>query len=272
MTVVPITESSIKQFERDGAIKLSGLFEQKWLDDLAIGVEKNFASPGPWATKYTPDGEPGNFYDDYCNWRRIDEYHDFIMNSPAAAVAGQLMRSSECRIYHEHVLVKEPGTREKTPWHHDLPYYGVDGSQLCSIWLPLDPVPKDACPEFVAGSHRWGKTFVPRLFVSHQNYADVQDQYGQIPDIEAAREQYGILSWELSPGDCIAFHMLTVHGAPGTEALKTRRRGFSTRWMGDDAVFAKRPWDTSPPFPEVELEPGDRMHHSTFPIAWSAFA
>jgi ectoine hydroxylase-related dioxygenase (phytanoyl-CoA dioxygenase family) len=74
----------------------------------------------------------------------------------------------------------------------------------------------------------------------------------------------------MAPGDCIVFHMRTVHGAPGTASLTTRRRGFSTRWLGDDAVFAVRPGKTSPPFPEVKLAPGAPMHHPSFPLAWQA--
>ena len=38
------------------------------------------------------------------------------------------------------MLVKEPGTAARTPWHHDQSYYPVDGDDLCSLWIPVDPV------------------------------------------------------------------------------------------------------------------------------------
>ncbi|HJS75080.1 MAG TPA: hypothetical protein VJ921_12395 [Vicinamibacteria bacterium] len=77
-------------------------------------------------------------------------------------------------------------------------------------------------------------------------------------------------SWalDLELGDCIAFHMKTVHGAPGTAQHPFRRRAFSTRWLGDDAVFATRPFPTSPPFPELALKPGDPMEHELFPVVF----
>lgn len=264
-----ISENDLVAFGRNGVICLRGVFERSWLDKLAVGLDKNFADPGPDSTVYTEAGKPGGFYDDYCNWQRIPEYKDFVLNSPAGEIAGRLTRSGCARIYHEHVLVKEPGTQEVTPWHHDLPYYGVDGSQLCSIWLPLDPVLKQACPEFVAGSHLSGTLYYPRLFINHKNYADGEDGFETIPDIDAHRDDYNILSWELALGDCIVFHMRTIHGAPATTGLKTRRRGFSTRWLGDDARFARRPWQTSPPYREVDLNPGDKMEHPSFPTVWS---
>ena len=270
MTTITIPHTLIDEFEYKGAVCLRGFFEPSWLDKLAVGLDKNFANPGPDSTVYTEQGKPGGFYDDYCNWQRIDEYRDFVLHSPAAAIAAQLMRSQNARIYHEHVLVKEPGTQEITPWHHDLPYYGVEGNKLCSIWLPLDPVPKRACPEFIAGSHNNGTLYYPRKFINHKNYVDSAEGYQTIPDIDARREDYEILSWDLALGDCIVFHMRTVHGAPATTALTTRRRGFSTRWLGDDARFALRPWQTSPPYPQVKLNPGDPMDHAVFPVIWQA--
>lgn len=265
-----ITEQQLAAFRRDGAICLRGVFSPDWLDKLAVGVDKNFSDPGPWHKVYTPEGQPGGFYADYCNWQRIAEYRDFIEHSVAAELVGQLMASNTARIYHEHVLVKEPGTLEKTPWHHDQPYYGVEGDQLCSIWLPLDPVPQQACPEFVAGSHNSGVLYYPRYFVNNTNYGDGIPGFEDMPDINANRDDYELLSWALEPGDCIVFHMRTLHGAPSTQGISTRRRAFSTRWLGDDARFTTRAWQVSPPFPEVELAVGAKMEHPSFPVCWAA--
>ena len=263
-----ISRADIEAYQRDGAVKLSGVFELPWLEILARGVEKNLQNPGPYGKKYTPEDGPGGFYGDYCNWQRIGEYRDFVFNSPAAAIVAQLMRSSTARFYHEHVLVKEPRTREVTPWHHDLPYYGLEGQQLCSIWLPLDPVPRSACPEFVAGSHRWGKRFVPKFFKDHSNFTDVPEGYEQVPDIDAERTQHRILAWDLQPGDCLVFNMLTLHGAPATTEIPTRRRGFASRWLGDDVVYASRPWTTSPPFEGIEIILGQPVEYPGFPLVW----
>ena len=267
---MPVSDEDIATFERDGVVCLRGLFDTHWLSKLANGVEENFQNPGPYHTVYTAEGGPGGFYDDYCNWSRINSYRDFIENSHAGEIAARLMQSATARIYHEHVLVKEPGTRESTPWHHDLPYYGVDGNQLCSIWLPLDPVPENVCPTFVTGSHATGKMYYPRLFLTSEDYAQGIEGFETLPDIEATTDTNDIVTWELAPGDCIVFHMRTLHGAPPTAGLKSRRRAFSTRWIGDDARFAQRAWKTSPPYPEVKLKHGDAMDHPSFPVMWSS--
>jgi ectoine hydroxylase-related dioxygenase (phytanoyl-CoA dioxygenase family) len=184
-------------------------------------------------------------------------------------MAAELMQSETVRIFHEHVLVKEPGTSNPTPWHHDQPYYCVDGKQVLSFWIPLDTVPQTTCPEFISGSHTWGKWFLPRKF-SGVDYNYTEEWLEPIPDIENQREDYDIRSWDLEPGDAIAFHYLTVHGAPPNKSKKLRRRGFAARWLGDDTTYAQRSGDISPPFPGLEkrLNVGDPLDTDEFPQVW----
>ena len=72
--------------------------------------------------------------------------------------------------YHEHILVKEPSAKIPTPWHHDQAYYPIDGEDICSIWMPIDPVPEEATLKFVQGSHKWNQWFFPRKFKTSKNY------------------------------------------------------------------------------------------------------
>ena len=51
------------------------------------------------------------------------------------------MGSSVVRLYHDHMLVKEPGTKQETPWHQDQPYYNVDGRQNVSFEEAAGAVP-----------------------------------------------------------------------------------------------------------------------------------
>lgn len=266
IAVETVTDEAVATYRRDGAICLRGAFRD-WLETLGQGVERNVREPSPIATEHALDGGGGRFFEDYCSWDRIPEYRDFVLNSPAAALAGRLMGAESVQIFHEHVLIKEPGTAKVTPWHHDMPYYCVDGEQVVSFWTALDPVPKAVCPRFVAGSHRWGKLFYPRAFDDGANYAYAGAGYETVPDIDAAPEDHEILSWDLAPGDSLVFHFLTLHGAPGNTA-PSRRRGFSTRWLGDDARYVTRPGKTSPPYPDIGLEDGQRLREDWFPVVW----
>jgi ectoine hydroxylase-related dioxygenase (phytanoyl-CoA dioxygenase family) len=264
--MTPVADENVAAYARDGAVVLRQVFGSDWIDLLRAGVARNMAEPGRFAHRYTSPGKPGLFFGDYCNWQRIEEYRRFVMDSPAAGIAARIMGSRKVNFFHEHVLVKEAGTGEPTPWHHDQPYWTVDGTQVCSLWIPLDPVARETCVEFVAGSHRWGKWFRPKRFVDQADHTSAQGE--PVPDIEAHRDDYTILGWDLEPGDCIAFHALTLHGAPGNTSATQRRRAFAARWTGDDARFARREGYMSPPFDEVTLQPGAPMDCQTFPVVW----
>jgi ectoine hydroxylase-related dioxygenase (phytanoyl-CoA dioxygenase family) len=223
-----LTQDVINNFQRDGVAIIPAAFTPEWIETLRRGLAKNISNPGPYRREYTVDGKPGHFFGDYCNWSRIAEYEDFARNSLAADIAGALMGSSKVNLFHEHVLVKEPSTQDRTPWHHDQPYYCVSGNDNVSLWIPLDPVPREGAIEFIRGSHKWGRWFTPTKF-SGVNYERNDDEFVDLPNIESERDKYDIVSFGLKPGDCAAFHFRTVHGAPGNASTDTRRRAISFR-------------------------------------------
>jgi ectoine hydroxylase-related dioxygenase (phytanoyl-CoA dioxygenase family) len=263
-----IADTEVEAFARDGAVCLRGLFDAEWIELLRDAVEKDKAEPGPMVRRNTPEGRPGEFFVDFQLWQRWDEARRFVFDSPAPAIAARMLGAARVNFYHDHLLVKEPGTQERTPWHHDQPYYPVNGDMVGSIWLPLDPVPKDICVQYVAGSHRWGRWFAPQYFNSGSTALQVADErFEAMPDIDAERDRHRFLSWELAVGDCIFFHGLAVHGAPGNPAAG-RRRAYATRWLGEDAVYASRVGQTSPPIEGHGLRPGDAMDCDMFPRLW----
>ena len=260
-----VTEKDIADFQRDGVILIRGLFADH-VEDLRAGVAKNMAEPGPYASENKKDGETGRFFDDYCNWQRIPEFETVIRTSPAAEVAADLMRSQEVQVFHDHVLVKEPGTSMATPWHTDGPFYFVGGKQTVSFWSPLDTV-KEAALRTVAGSHKWEKPVLPTRWVSEESFFPNEDDYMPIPDPDA--EGMTIREWDMMPGDAVAFNYDILHGARGNTS-PSRRRAFSLRLVGDDARYIERPGPTSPPFPEHGMVPGQKLREDWFPVIWPA--
>ena len=175
------------------------------------------------------------------------------------------MRSKSARLYHDHMLTKEPGTRQPTPWHQDQPYYNIEGRQNVSFWIPVDPVSRASTLEFVAGSHR-GPWLMPRSFMDSQAKWFPEGALADLPDIEARRGDYPILGWELEPGDAVCFHMLTLHAARGVEGTR-RRRVFSVRFLGEDIVHAPRRWKTSPDFPGLAARIAGRGAHESSAVS-----
>ena len=264
-----VTDPQVDAFQRDGMVHLKGVVESAWLAKLEAGVERNIANPGPLHTIQTTPGEPGFFLSDICMSQQVPEFRDFMLNGPAPAIAARLMRAQRVNFFADTLWVKDAGTTKRTRWHQDQPFFWVDG-QMTVIWFPLDPVAKDNSLELVRGSHTWNRWFAPELSKDGRDLYRTASgaAFERMPDIEAHRSDYEILSWAVEPGDCIAFNGLTVHGAPGNQGSSRRRRALSSIWMGDDARYAERPSPGRPHFEGHGLKPGDAMDCGYFPRVW----
>jgi ectoine hydroxylase-related dioxygenase (phytanoyl-CoA dioxygenase family) len=264
-----LTPPLIEDFRRDGAVCVRQALSPDEVALLREGIDANLAAPSPRAKVASRPGDPGLFIEDFCNWQDNPAYRRVVFESPLAALAGELTGSRTIRLYHDHMLTKEPGTRAPTPWHQDQPYYNVEGKLNCSMWIPVDPVRRHSTLEFVAGSHR-GPWLMPRSFMDHQAKWFPEGSLAELPDIEGTRAQQPILGWALEPGDVVCFHMLALHAAGGVDGDR-RRRVFSVRFLGDDMRHAPRRWATSPDFPGLaeELPDGAPMDHALFPLLWS---
>jgi len=256
-----ITPDIVEAYQRDGAVLVKGLFAD-WIDEIAAGIEQNMAEPGPYAAENLQDGERGRFFDDYCNWNRIGPFERVIRQSAAADVAAQLMSSTQAQFFHDHVLVKEPGTTKATPWHQDGPYYFVEGLQTVSFWTTVEPV-TEATLRCVAGSHQWAKPVLPTRWLKEDSFYPNEDDYIPVPNPD--EDGLRVLEWPLEPGDAVAFNFKTLHGARGNTSTQ-RRRAFSLRFVGDDARFVERPGRTSPPFPGHGMSAGERLREDWFPV------
>jgi ectoine hydroxylase-related dioxygenase (phytanoyl-CoA dioxygenase family) len=256
-----------ESFRRDGACVVRGLLDDAELARLEEAVERNIAEPSDRAIEGGGENGSGRFFEDFRNWARIPGYEAVIRGSRLGEVAARLMGSGGVRLHHDHLLVKEPGTTIRTPWHQDQPFYNIDGFQTVSFWIPLDPVPRESTLEFVAGSHATRTWYMPRSFFDERALVFEEGTFGEVPDVESDRDAHTILGWELEPGDAVAFDMLTLHAAAGS---RNRRRAFSVRLVGDDVRLAARPHPTSPSFPELEgvLAPGEPLDHPLFPRLW----
>lgn len=259
-----LTDEQVAAYQRDGAIVIKGAFKD-WIEPLRTGFDRVLQQPSEHGRENVTGTETGRFFEDYCNWQRIPEFRRWIEQSPGAAIVGEATGSNAVQVFHEHILVKEPGTSKATPWHQDMPYYCVDGEQTGSYWIPLDPITPENALQVVLGSHRWPKPVRPSKWSTNASWYADDSPYMEMPDIDNG--DFEILIPELELGDALLFNFKTVHGAPGNQTPH-RRRAFSTRFMGDDVRFVDRGGPTSPPFDGINLQTGDRMREDWFPVVW----
>ena len=183
-----IKKSIIKDYKNNGVVVLRNFISKKWINILKHGVKKNFQNPSKYKCVYEKNNKKELFYDDYCNWMKVEEYKNFIFQSDIAKIAKVIMQSKKVNLFHEHVLIKEIGSKKRTPWHQDQSYYCVNGKDNCSFWIPLDEVNKNSSPEFVVGSNKWNKKYLPTKFFGH-SYIQKDDEFEHIPNIENNRKK-----------------------------------------------------------------------------------
>jgi len=265
-----ISDGARETYNRDGALVLRNIIDASWLDRLSAAIERDIAAPGPYFHGYVPEDGKGRFHGNLKIWQNDPDFRALCLESGLADVAQQLFRSSKVNLLYDQLFVKEPGTVNRTRWYNDQPYWPVTGYQVVSFWFSPDPVNAETgALEFVRGSHKWDRWFQPENFSAgakgKQSGYDLNPDYEKMVDVEADRDAYDIVTWDLEPGDMYVFHALTVHGAGGNQRTDLRRRGYTVRYTGDDAAYDERP-GTSKPLHDLSKRTGDAMDGENFPV------
>jgi len=260
---IKLSESQIIDYRNDGVILIKEAF-LPWIDKLKNGFQKVLDNPSIHGRENTSNKNEGRFFEDYCNWERIDEFKDFFFNSPAAEIIAQLTGSKKIQIFHDHVFLKDPGTAKETPWHQDLPYYCIDGNDTGSFWIPLEDISKDNSLKVLKGSHNLPKLVKPTKWSNDESWYKINDKFMDMPNID----ENNIFNTQMNLGDAILFNFKVLHSSSGNKDNKTRK-AFSARFIGDDVRYIDREGETSPPFKGIKLKSGDKMREDWFPVVWS---
>lgn len=283
----PITDEEVATFWRDGVVCLRQVMPAEWLARMAEPVEVSLTSAA--TTDLSVFGEDlarqtgatrlvdatiaarnlprGHFLAGTDHWREQPEFVDFALDSPLPAIVARLLRSTHVWFYEDSVLVKEPGTQEKTSFHQDMAYFHLAGELVATTWVPLDPVTAETgAVRFVLGSHldrtRYRpNTFVTTLSLGGDDAVDVPD-YDEVATVGAAR----IVSFDTEPGDITVHHARTIHGAHANASATRRRRAISVRYAGDGTTFAPVPGLEKPH--HAGMVAGQPLDPACCPLAW----
>ncbi|MFW2381945.1 MAG: phytanoyl-CoA dioxygenase family protein [Acidimicrobiales bacterium] len=276
-----ITSDEIERFRRDGVVMLSGMFERSWVDLLRSGLERHLITPTARARVWDRDDAGRTMFWDSMAWQDVPEYEQFVRQSPAAAIAGQLLGAKRINFFFDAVFVRSAGTQFETPWHQDEPYWSVKGHQTCTVWMPLVRVQAKNALAFVPGSHLGEVVFDQYDFgslnpdakagVDRSDFSAIAE--ADVPDISANPAAFGVVSWDMDPGDCAVFNSRILHGGSGVLGPKDDLPVFTSKWLGDDVRVAFRDEGMDPDFSDIMrshgLSVGDRPVAPPFPEVWA---
>jgi ectoine hydroxylase-related dioxygenase (phytanoyl-CoA dioxygenase family) len=256
-----------RQYHDDGVVLVPGLLDGAAQALAEAAFRWSLANPGP-ASSRPFEGVDGAFYQDLCNPAapRNEHYARLLAESPLAGTVIDLWAAPDIWFMYEQVFLKEGGESRRTPWHQDAPYLSVEGDHLAVAWITFDHVAREDSLEFVRGSHR-ATLFNTSAFDPDDETVPLYDGLPRLPDIEAARGAFDIVSFPIEPGDVVFFHPAMLHGGAPTHPGR-RRRTLTLRFFGRDATYVTRPGNGVAPMVEglhELLSDGDPFRHAAFP-------
>jgi ectoine hydroxylase-related dioxygenase (phytanoyl-CoA dioxygenase family) len=227
-----VTPATAEQYRREGHILLRGVVspeEIEYFRSLIIAfAEEVMHSHGSrvqledWTTLFTRVTNV---------WRRSEAIREFVFATRFARLAAQLMGVRAVRLYHDQVLLKDPG-RSRTPWHKDHFYCPLATANIVKMSVALSDISRDMGPMvFVTGSHQ-GELFPEAPFsLNTQELFTQAIRSHKIPTVTHI----------MNAGDAVFHSGDILHSA--MENISTRRRESISIVYYADTTLVRVPTD-----------------------------
>ncbi len=191
----------IEYYQANGFVKVPGIVPR--VDALRIGERCRAISDEARRTGTAQGGGMQVFTQVVNTWRADEAVREAVFHPNITAVAKQLAGGA-LRLWHDHILVKEPRNEAATEWHQDQPYWPhANSTRPISCWLALVDVPAD----------RGSMSFIPgvqhRDDIPRQTLTDKRSLFSLAPDLEYLPK----VTLPLKAGDCTFHHGRTPHMA-----------------------------------------------------------
>lgn len=242
-TTNSISPDIIRSLREDGAVLIKNVLNP---DELSI-VKEIFDYQLGQLTPWSLDEKTTNtrFVIDAINpaaWE-APIYQKLWNETKLLDLAEKFFTTPEVWLWYSQVFFKQASAGEvvkRTEWHQDLMYDALVGGDLLRFWISLDPLDKGYALDFVRGSHR-GPVYNAGAYSEEEALtANNGEPMPPIPDIEADRSQWDIVTWAVEPGDIVAFHPGVLHGGGPTKPNGIRRT-LTMLFFGRDTRYSTRP-------------------------------
>jgi ectoine hydroxylase-related dioxygenase (phytanoyl-CoA dioxygenase family) len=134
--------------------------------------------------------------------------------------------------------VKEAGSDSFVSWHQDLRYWGLDTSQLITVWLALSPATAESgCMSVLPGSHVGD-------MLPHSDEYQPDNMLTRGQEISVEVDEAKTVSMPLHPGEASLHNGRLAH-ASGPNHSDDRRIGLSLHYMPPETQQVVGDWDSA---------------------------
>ncbi len=197
-------------------------------------------------------------------WNLDPVFENFLHSSKLGEAAGQLMNTSEVRLFYDQMFYKEPKIGAPVPCHQDYDSFrDVSARNLTTAWIATSRVDKaNGCMYVVPGSHKWG------LIDRFDSYIMKDAGPEQFLDRSLTPEQKAQVvrePIELEAGDVSFHHALTIHCSYPNISDRPRL-GYIHHYLSADARYVAG--SDIHHLHEIDVPDGEIINSERFPLLW----
>lgn len=165
-----VTADQIAAYRRDGFVHIPSLLSREEafsFREAALGASERLRVL-----------DSGPIFTQLVNVWQEDEGMRALTLHPAVGAVAEALSGVILRLWHDQILIKQPGVSKATEFHQDQPYWPhADGPNPISAWIALGDVPVErGCMTFLPGSQA-------RTDLAAQNLADERSLFEVCPDL-----------------------------------------------------------------------------------------
>lgn len=185
-------------------------------------------------------------------WQQDETLASLTLHPGLAAVARRLA-GLPLRIWHDHLLIKDPHNGVRTEFHQDQPFWPhMNTRHALSAWIALVDVPVErGCMSFIPGSHA-------QVGLAAQNLHDSRSLAEKWPESEWQER----VTIPLRVGDCTFHNSWTAHTANSNDTDEARI-AHVTIYMDAETTFSGKDHPVTGP---MDLTPGAPFPDDRFPL------
>tara|TARA_B100000686_G_scaffold336278_1_gene405977 strand:- start:4791 stop:5660 length:870 start_codon:yes stop_codon:yes gene_type:complete len=211
-----LTDSDVRDYERDGFILARGLFSTDELQPLFDAYRDDTTIGGSLYGMADKAGvaHPINI------WHELgDDMIGLIPRMPRMVDATEKLFGEPCYHWHSKFTNKPPGCQAKIDWHQDYVSWYDDGvmfPRMLTVAIALESTSRaSGCLQVIPGSN-------------HMGLLDHDDTKNFDRRIDAAKKMLGLVYCEMEQGDAVFFHCNTLHGSAANRSTSSRLMLFTS--------------------------------------------
>jgi ectoine hydroxylase-related dioxygenase (phytanoyl-CoA dioxygenase family) len=207
-----LSTDQIGHYRRLGFVKIPNIISKEEAASFH-DVIYNFSEAKRTSGEEDPLVRDREVFTQIVNFWHEDEGIRRLTLHPNIGAVAEKLAGMPLRLWHDHMLIKQPHNKTPTEFHQDQPYWPhTNSTQSISAWVALCDVPVErGCMSFLSGSHK--RTDLPA-----QNLSDAESFFAIAPEFRYGER----VTVPLQAGDCTFHHSRCAHMATPNETDEPR--------------------------------------------------